>query len=168
MSMFCSNCGAQLNSNATFCTNCGTAQKSSAASGQVHQVPPYSVPMNQGYTQPGPGYGQPAPQFHAGNGKRSCFDGSVLDTFVNSLIVSLMIMFTCGIATPWAVAYMWNFILSHVVIDGKRLAFHGSGADLFGKWIVWMLLTCITCGIYGFWVAPKMYDWIASNTHFVD
>lgn len=168
--MFCSNCGTRLNDNAAFCTNCGASQNTTAPSEPINQVPVYSAPVKQEYTQQAPVYVPPVPQphFHTGNGKKSYYDGSVLDTFVNALVVELMIMFSCGIAIPWAVTYMWKFILSHVVINGKRLVFTGNGTDLFGKWIVWFLLTGITCGIYGFWVMPKMYDWIASNTHFVE
>ena len=97
--------------------------------------------------------------------KKLCWDGGVLETFVNSLVASLIISFTLGIGTPWAVCYMTKFILGHCVIDGKRLSFNGKGGSLFGNWIKWFLLTVITCGIYGFWVIPKMYNWVATHTH---
>ena len=97
--------------------------------------------------------------------KASTWDGGVFDTVVNSIVVSLIISVTCGIATPWAVCYMMKFIVSHAVIDGKRLAFDGTGGQLFGNWIKWFLLTVITCGIYSFWVIPRMYKWVASHIH---
>lgn len=97
--------------------------------------------------------------------RESKYDGSVLETFANSLLASLMITFTCGIATPWAICFMYKFILSHVIIDGRRLTFDGTGGQLFGNWIKWFFLTLITCGIYGFWVAPRLYNWVASHTH---
>ena len=97
--------------------------------------------------------------------KTSTWDGSVFDTFVNSIVTSLIISFTCGIATPWAICYMMKFIVSHAVIDGKRMHFDGTGAQLFGNWIKWFLLTIITCGIYSFWVAPRLYRWVASHIH---
>ena len=97
--------------------------------------------------------------------KASTWDGGVLDTVVNSIVASLIMTFTCGIATPWAVCYMYKFIIEHTVIDGERLTFDGTGGQLFGQWIKWMLLCIITCGIYGFWVAPRMYRWVASHTH---
>lgn len=96
----------------------------------------------------------------------SRFDGGVLETFINTLIASLIIGITCGIATPWAICYMYNFIISHVVIDGRRLTFDGTGGQLFGNWIKWFLLTIVTCGIYSFWVAPRLYNWVAKHTHF--
>ena len=98
--------------------------------------------------------------------KVSKYDGTVLETCINSIIASLIIGCTFGIATPWAIWFMYQFIISHVIIDGKRLSFDGNGAQLFGNWIKWFLLMIVTCGIYGFWVAPRLYNWIAKHTHF--
>lgn len=97
--------------------------------------------------------------------KSSTWDGGVFETVVNSIIASLIISFTCGIATPWAICYLYKFVIDHVIIDGKRLTFDGTGGQLFGNWIKWFLLTIITCGIYSFWVTPRLYRWIASHTH---
>lgn len=98
--------------------------------------------------------------------KVSKYDGGVLETAIYSLISSLLISVTCGIATPWALCFLYKFIISHVIIDGRRLSFDGTGTQLFGNWIKWFLLTVITCGIYGFWVAPRLYNWVAKHTHF--
>lgn len=95
----------------------------------------------------------------------SSFDGTVLECFCACLVSGIIITFTFGIATPWAICYMYKFILSHVIIDGRRLTFDGTGAQLFGNWIKWFLLTIITIGIYSFWVMPKMLNWIAKHTH---
>lgn len=96
----------------------------------------------------------------------STWDGTVLETFVASLVSSIIITFTCGLCTPWAICYMYRFILDHMIIDGKRITFDGTGGQLFGNWIKWFLLTIITCGIYSFWVMPRLYQWIAKHTHF--
>ena len=96
----------------------------------------------------------------------SRFDGSVLDTLLVTLGTGFLTSITFGIALPWALCIMWNFIVSHVIIDGKRLYFDGNGAQLFGNWIKWLILTVITFGIYAFWVAPKLYNWVAKHTHF--
>lgn len=96
----------------------------------------------------------------------SSWDGGVLETLVAMIVSSLIVTFTCGIATPWAICYMIGFIISHVTIDGRRLTFDGTGAQLFGNWIKWFVLIVITCGIYSFWVIPKVYNWIAKHTHF--
>lgn len=71
----------------------------------------------------------------------SSFDGTVLECFCACLVSGIIITFTLGIATPWAICYMYKFILSHVIIDGRRLTFDGTGAQLFGNWIKWFLLT---------------------------
>jgi uncharacterized membrane protein YjgN (DUF898 family) len=97
--------------------------------------------------------------------KMSTWDGGVLDTVVNSIVASLIISVTCGIATPWAICYMMKFVIEHAVVDGKRLRFDGTGAQLFGNWIKWLLLMVITCGIYSFWVTPRLYRWIVSHIH---
>lgn len=97
--------------------------------------------------------------------KVSTWDGGVLETIINSIIASLLISLTCGIATPWAICYMMKFIIGHAVIDGKRMSFDGDGMQLFGNWIKWLVLMVITCGIYSFWVIPKMYKWVASHIH---
>lgn len=95
----------------------------------------------------------------------STWDGGVLDTVVNAIVASLIMTFSCGIATPWAICYMMKYVIGHVIVDGHRLAFDGTGGQLFGNWIKWLLLTVITCGIYSFWVTPRLYKWIASHTH---
>lgn len=97
--------------------------------------------------------------------KVSTWDGGVFDTIVNSIVASLIISITCGIATPWAICYMMKFIIGHAIIDGKRMKFDGTGGQLFGNWIKWLLLMVVTCGIYSFWVAPRLYKWVASHIH---
>lgn len=95
----------------------------------------------------------------------STWDGGVLDTVINSIVASVIISLTCGIATPWAICYMMKFIIGHTIIDGKRLRFDGDGMQLFGNWIKWLVLMVITCGIYSFWVAPRLYQWVCSHIH---
>jgi hypothetical protein len=142
---FCNNCGTQLSDDMQFCNNCGAKQGAAPAAAPVNPrpVPPVSSIINN-----------------------STWDGSVLDTVVNSIVASLIMSLTCGIATPWAICYMMKFVIGHAVIEGKRLRFVGNGGSLFGNWIKWMLLTMITCGIYGFWVTPRMYKWVVSNIEF--
>ena len=141
---FCENCGAQLEDNMQFCNQCGSPQA------PQQETPVVNVNVSS-----------QMPRF-------SDWDGSVFDTFVNSLAASLIMTLTCGIATPWAVCYMMKFIIGHATIDGKRLVFDGTGGSLFGQWLKWFLLTAITCGIYSFWVAPRLYKWVASHIHFAN
>ena len=91
----------------------------------------------------------------------STWKGGAFETFATVLAASLIVTFTLGIATPWAICYVMKFIIGHVVIDNKEFVFDGKGSQLFCKWFKWILLTIITFGIYGFWVVPKLYRWIA-------
>lgn len=138
---YCIKCGTAMDDNASFCLSCGTPAQAQA--------------------QPQ----QPVQQTYAPAQPQSTWDGGVLDTIVNSIVASLIISFTCGIATPWAIVYMMRFIVEHAVIDGKRMRFDGTGGQLFGNWIKWFLLTVITCGIYSFWVTPRLYKWVCSHIH---
>ena len=95
----------------------------------------------------------------------STWDGGVFDTIINSIIASLIISFTFGIATPWAICFMMKFVIGHTIIDGRRLSFDGNGAQLFGNWIKWLILMFITFGIYSFWVIPRLYKWVATHIH---
>lgn len=159
---FCKACGTQLNDSQQFCTNCGANQ----AGTPQPQQPQYAPPQPQ-YVPPQPTYAPPQPTYAPPQPARpqSDWDGGVLETIVNSIVASLIITFTCGIATPWAICYMMKFIVGHAIIDGRRMTFDGDGASLIGNWIKWLLLTVITCGIYGFWVVPRMYQWIAKHIH---
>lgn len=146
---FCLQCGKSLDDHVKFCSGCGAAQPQT-------QFKPEPQPQPQYQPQPAPA---------ANPGKVSDWDGGVGDTIINSIVASLIITFTCGIATPWAICYMMRFVVEHAVIDGKRMTFDGNGGDLFGQWIKWMLLTVVTCGIYSFWVVPRMYKWVCSHIH---
>ena len=138
---YCKNCGAELADDMQFCNQCGAQQAPQQEAPAANATVAAQMP------------------------KVSDWDGGVFDTFVNSLVASLIISVTCGIATPWAVCYMMKFIISHATIDGKRLVFDGTGGSLFAQWLKWFLLTLITCGIYSFWVAPRLYKWVASHIH---
>ena len=98
----------------------------------------------------------------------SKFNAGLLDMIFADIVKSLIIIFTLGIATPWAVVYYQKFMCSHTEIDGKQLGFEGTGGELFGQYIKWFLLTCITLGIYGFWVRVKMQAWVTEHTHFLE
>lgn len=100
--------------------------------------------------------------------KESTWTGGVLETLAASIVADLIIFFSCGFATPWAIAYMMKFIIDHAVIDGKKVTFDGNGMQLLGNWIKWYFLTIITCFVYSFWVAPRLYKWVASHIHIVE
>ena len=171
----CTKCGKELADHARFCSGCGCAQDAQPAQtayqpGGYQDRTVYAAP-SQPAQPPQPRqqqYVPPRNQVSPNPFKGSDWDGTVFDTFVNSLGASLIILLTCGIATPWAICFMMKFVIGHATIDGKRLVFEGTGGSLFGNWIKWFLLTIITCGIYGFWVYPRLYKWVASNIHFAN
>ena len=98
--------------------------------------------------------------------KKSQFHGSVGEFIGTAIIASLMITFTLGIATPWAMVKMIKYVFKNSTIEGKQLEFVGTGGSLIGNWIVWSLLTLIRFGIYGLWVPNKIYTWVVENTQF--
>lgn len=147
---FCGRCGAQCAPHESFCPRCGAPVANSYPQPQPQPQPQTNYTTNNYYTAPN---------------RESTWDGGVLDTVITSLLASLLITITCGIAAPWAICYMMRFVVDHAVIDGRRMTFDGTGGQLFGQWIKWLLLTIITLGIYSFWVIPRMYKWVASHIH---
>lgn len=97
--------------------------------------------------------------------KVSHFDGGLLNYIGTNILAFLLIFFTLGICTPWAVCILYNWEIKHTVIDGKRLYFDGKAIQLFGHWIKWWLLTIVTLGIYGLWVKIRLKQWITKHTH---
>lgn len=79
----------------------------------------------------------------------------------------LLIIFTLGIGTPWAITMQQRWKTNNTAINGRRLKFTGSGFALIGQWIKWFFLCLITLGIYSFWVGPKLQQWIVEHTDFV-
>ncbi len=101
------------------------------------------------------------------HGGESYFDGSGLELLGYNLLLVLVSAVTCGIAAPWMICKVYNWRLSHTVINGKRLSFNGDGASLLGHWILWEILSVITCGIYGLFVQLKLRRWELEHT-FID
>lgn len=96
----------------------------------------------------------------------SKFDGG-LGSYLFMMIVNLLIViFTLGICSPWAICNAYRWKTEHTIIDGRRLKFNGTAIGLFGSWIKWFFLTIITFGIYGFWVFIQVEKWKVSHTTF--
>ena len=96
----------------------------------------------------------------------SKFTGGLLGMIGIGILQFLLVLFTLGLGTPWAVCLKEKWYAEHTVIDGRKLTFDGNGAQLFGNYIKWFLLTIITLGIYGFWLEIKMKQWLVKHTHF--
>ena len=95
----------------------------------------------------------------------SKFTGGLLGMFITDIKAALIIAFTLGIATPWAVCMKEAWYANHTIVDGHQLTFDGKGGELFGQYIKWMLLTIVTFGIYSFWLSIKMKEWVTKHTH---
>lgn len=95
----------------------------------------------------------------------SKFTGGLLGLIGISILQALIIGFTFGIATPWAICLRESWIAEHTIIDGHRVIFDGTGGQLFGNYIKWFLLTVITLGIYSFWLSINMKKWVVKHTH---
>lgn len=97
--------------------------------------------------------------------RESNFTGGLLGLIGINILQCLLIVFTLGIGTPWAICMKERWIAKHTFIDGRQLVFDGTGGQLFGNYIKWFLLTLITLGIYGFWLEIKMKQWLVKHTH---
>lgn len=98
--------------------------------------------------------------------KVSTFDGKGLEFIGYSLLTSLIIGVSCGIATPWAICILQKWDTKHQVINGRRLEFDGQGGQFFGQYLLICLLSVITCGIYSAWGTVKLNKFIIEHTHF--
>lgn len=96
----------------------------------------------------------------------SDFTGGLLELIAITLIQYVIIVFTLGFATPFAITFKQRWVASHTYIEGYQLKFVGNAGDLLIQWVKWLLLTFITLGIYGLWVGLKMQQWVARNTIF--
>jgi len=98
--------------------------------------------------------------------KRFQFDGGAGSFLLVGIGSFLIMVFTLGLGTPWAIVMRYRWRTEHTIIDGRRLRFTGSGIGLFGNWIKWWLLCIITLGIYIFWVVPRLTKWTTENQDF--
>lgn len=98
------------------------------------------------------------------NGEESYFDGTGGELFLKYLLLVLITVFTCGIATPFMLVKVTDWKTSHTVINGKRLTFNGTGGQLWGLWIKWWLLSLVTCGIYSYFAKVDYYKWETKHT----
>ena len=99
--------------------------------------------------------------------ENSYFDGSGFDLLALNILMTIVIIVTCGIAFPWMYCKKVRWVKQHTVINGHRLTFTGTGASLIGQWIVNEILCVITCGIYSFFVYVALKKWELNHT-FID
>ncbi len=101
-----------------------------------------------------------------GRSKAFTFDGGAGTYLGVSILAMLIIIFSLGIATPFAIVLKQRWRAKHTSINRRRLTFLGSGMQLFGLWLKWLFLLIITLGIYSFWMVPQVQKWIVENTDF--
>lgn len=94
------------------------------------------------------------------------FRGGALTCFGTSLLCAIIVFFTLGLCTPWAITIFQKWQTRNTYVEGRQLKFIGGGWSLIGRWIKWWFFTLITCGIYSFWIYPDLQKWIANNTKF--
>lgn len=82
-----------------------------------------------------------------------------------NIVNFLIVVFSLGFATPYAICREYKWLYNHEVIDDRRLVFVGKAGSLLGQWIKWTLLSIITLGIYAWLIPIKKARWIAQNTH---
>lgn len=97
----------------------------------------------------------------------SKFSGGLLGFIGTQILMVLLLVFTFGLALPWAICIWQNWLTKHTIIDGKQMVFDGTGGQLFGNYIKWWFFCIITFGIYSWWLQIKFKQWITKHTHFV-
>lgn len=93
------------------------------------------------------------------------FNAGLLSLIWLNFVNNLLIGFTLGLCTPWAVRREYTWLYEHQVIDDRKLVFDGNATSLFGQWVKWTLLSVITLGVYALFVPIKKMQWITEHTH---
>ncbi len=99
--------------------------------------------------------------------EESKFIGGLLGYIGVGILSFLLIIFTLGIAAPWAIVIKEKWFVKNTIINGQSYYFDGNGTQLFGNYIKWLFLTIITFGIYSFWLVIKLKQWKVKHTHLI-
>lgn len=102
------------------------------------------------------------------NENDSRFEGTGGQLFVKQLLLVLVTIITCGIATPFILVKIKVWEKENTVINGNRLFFNGTGGQLWGLWIKWWFLSIITCGIYTYFAYVDYLKWETKHTTFAN
>ncbi|MBQ4149660.1 MAG: DUF898 family protein [Clostridium sp.] len=184
-SKFCTSCGSKMaaSSAAGGAQGRGPAptpnygQQGGSQQGGGQQAPNYG---QQNSSQQAPNYGQqggyqsspfvpagvPGPAGRGVPQGASYFDGTGGELFVKLLLLGLLSLITCSLATPWILVDVLKWRKTHTVLNGKRLDFDGTAGELFGHWIKWFLLSIVTCGIYLYFARVDYLKWEMKHTFY--
>ena len=98
--------------------------------------------------------------------RKSVFGGGIFDHNMRVFLQVLLVVFTLGLAMPWAICIEQRYHLNNMIIDGKQVVFEGTGKKLFWRYYGWIFLTIITAGLFLIWAPVKFRKWVAKYTHF--
>ena len=118
----------------------------------------------QRYTNPNIPQYELTPEIENGE---SFFDGKGVELFGLQILLGLVSVVTCSLATPWILVKKLKWETSHTVIEGKRQSFNGTATELFGHWIKWFLLSLVTCGLYLYYAHIDYMKWLTKHTTYV-
>lgn len=96
----------------------------------------------------------------------SYFDKTMLEYIGLEIRYYLILIFSLGLAYPWAICMKQRAICHHTYICGRRLKFIGEPKELIAHWLYWWFLSVITLGLYTFVAHLRMEQWKVANTVF--
>lgn len=96
---------------------------------------------------------------------KSKFNGGLLGYIGIGLLMFVIIVFSLGLATPWAICIGARWYAKHTTIDGRQVVFDGTGWQLFGNFVKWFFLSIITLFIFSLWIPIKMAKWAVKHIH---
>lgn len=96
---------------------------------------------------------------------KSKFNGGLLGYIGTGLLMFVIIVFSLGLATPWAICIGARWYARHSTIDGRQVIFDGTGWQLFGNYVKWIFLSIITLFIFSLWIPIKMAKWVVKHIH---
>lgn len=99
---------------------------------------------------------------------RSRFSGTLWGLIGNNLLFNLIVIFSLGIALPWAYTKRYRWYIEHTTYDGNNLKFDGKGGQLFKLYVKWYFLGIFTLGIWFLILPIKIYQWKTKHTSFVN
>lgn len=97
----------------------------------------------------------------------SYFSGGAGGYFVAHAFSWLLILFTLGLAKPWADRMVITWETNHTHIGGETLTFVGKGGGLFWHYLLLYILTPLTLGIYALLFPVRYIRWKVENTKVV-